>query len=170
MNPCCQYLTGSTSFGVQTKQIRNLASVGFLNFEPTCKVLHSFNLGVSPKIGACLLWIPRPVIGGVFAVMCSLPTAVGISTLQYANLNSSRNQFVIGFAIFMSFILPGFIAQNPEAISTKSDEFNELASVLLSTNMFVGGFFAVLFDNLLPGTPEERGKFLSSGFWTLDEN
>lgn len=90
--------------------------------------------------------------------MCSLPTAVGISTLQYANLNSSRNQFVIGFAIFMSFILPGFITQNPEAISTKSEEFNELASVLLSTNMFVGGFFAVLFDNLLPGTPEERGK------------
>ena len=89
--------------------------------------------------------------------MCSLPTVVGISTLQYANLNSSRNQFVIGFALFMSFILPGFMERNPDAIQTNSDAFNELASVLLSTNMFVGGLFAVLFDNLLPGTPEERG-------------
>ena len=114
-------------------------------------------LGISPKIGACLLWIPRPVIGGVFAVMCSLPTAVGISTLQYANLNSSRNQFVIGFALFMSFILPGFMERKPDAIQTNSDAFNELSSVLLSTNMFVGGLFAVLLDNLLPGTPEERG-------------
>ena len=92
--------------------------------------------------------------------MCSLPTAVGISTLQFANMNSSRNQFVIGFAIFMSFILPGWIIENPEAIQTNSESFNELVSVLLSTNMFVGGLFAVIFDNLLPATPEDRGKAL----------
>ena len=32
--------------------------------------------GISPKIGACLLWIPDPVIGGIFAVMTALPAAV----------------------------------------------------------------------------------------------
>ena len=63
--------------------------------------------GISPKIGACLLWIPDPVIGGIFAVMTALPAAVGIASLQFVNMNKSRNLFVLGFAVFMGIVIPG---------------------------------------------------------------
>jgi len=63
--------------------------------------------GISPKIGACLLWIPDPVIGGIFAVMTALPAAVGIASLQFVNMNKSRNLFVLGFSVFMGIVIPG---------------------------------------------------------------
>ena len=63
--------------------------------------------GISPKIGACLLWIPDPVIGGIFAVMTALPAAVGMSSLQFVNMNKSRNLFVLGFSVFMGIVIPG---------------------------------------------------------------
>ena len=44
-----------------------------------------------------------------------------------------------------------------DAIQTGVDDVDELISVLLSTNMFVAGVFACLFDNILPGDPEDRG-------------
>lgn len=34
---------------------------------------------------------------------------------------------------------------------------SQIIQVLLSTNMFVGGFTGFVLDNLLPGTEEERG-------------
>ena len=62
-------------------------------------------------------------------------TAVGISNLQFVNLNSSRNLFVIGFATLMGLVVPSWIKKNPTVIDTstyhyascqrKSRNFNE---------------------------------------------
>ena len=41
--------------------------------------------------------------------------------------------------------------------STGSTEVDQILTVLLSTNMAVGGIIGMVLDNLLPGTPEERG-------------
>ena len=75
-----------------------------------------------------------------------------------------RNQFVIGFAIFMSIVLPSYIDKYPEHINTGNDDLDELIEVLMSTNMFITGFIAMVFDNLLPGTPEDRGKIISHSY------
>ena len=37
------------------------------------------------------------------------------------------------------------------------DELDQIFTVLLKTSMAVGGIIACLLDNLIPGTPEERG-------------
>lgn len=58
------------------------------------------------KFGAAMVTIPEPVVGGMFIVMFSMITAVGLSTLQYVDLTSSRNLFVIGFSIFFGLALP----------------------------------------------------------------
>jgi len=39
-------------------------------------------------------------------------TAVGLSNLQYVNLNSSRNTFILGVALFVGLCFPKWISQN----------------------------------------------------------
>ena len=42
------------------------------------------------KFGAVFLTIPTPIIGGIFCVMFGIITAVGLSNIQFIDLNSSR--------------------------------------------------------------------------------
>ena len=56
-------------------------------------------LGILGKFGALLTIIPDPIVGGVFMVMPGMITAVGISNLQFVDLNSSRNLFILGFSL-----------------------------------------------------------------------
>ena len=63
-------------------------------------------LGIFSKIGALFSTIPDPVVGGIFCCMFGMITAVGISNLQYVDMNSLRNLFIVGFSIFMGFAIP----------------------------------------------------------------
>ena len=83
--------------------------------------------GISPKIGACLLWIPDPVIGGIFAVMTALPAAVGIASLQFVNMNKSRNLFVLGFSVFMGIVIPGRDLRTLSVLALMTDVGDEIS-------------------------------------------
>lgn len=41
--------------------------------------------------------------------------------------------------------------------STGEAEVDQIITVLLRTNMLIGGMIAFILDNTIPGTPEERG-------------
>lgn len=45
-------------------------------------------------------------------------TAVGLSNLQFVDMNSSRNLFVLGFSMFFGLTLPNYLESNPGAINT----------------------------------------------------
>lgn len=75
-------------------------------------------LAVFGKFGALFATIPEPIIGGVFIVMFSMVTAVGISNLQFVDLNSVRNLFIIGFSLFFGLVVPKWIHGNKSAIDT----------------------------------------------------
>ncbi|XP_024896457.1 solute carrier family 23 member 1 isoform X2 [Pteropus alecto] len=47
-------------------------------------------------------------------------TAVGLSNLQFVDMNSSRNLFVLGFSMFFGLTLPNYLESNPGAINTGS--------------------------------------------------
>ncbi|KAM4678014.1 solute carrier family 23 member 2-like [Discoglossus pictus] len=114
-------------------------------------------LGLFGKFGAVFITIPEPVIGGMFMVMFGMIAAVGISNLQFVDLNSSRNLFVFGFSVFSGLVIPTWLRENPGIIKTGIKEADQTITVLLTTSMFVGGFFGCLLDNTIPGTNEERG-------------
>ncbi|XP_075715508.1 solute carrier family 23 member 1-like [Rhinoderma darwinii] len=114
-------------------------------------------LGLFGKLGAIFITIPEPVIGGMFMVMFGMIAAVGISNLQYVDLNSSRNLFVLGFSLFSGLVIPTWLAGNPGVISTGIKELDQTITVLLTTEMFVGGFLGCLLDNTIPGSNEESG-------------
>ncbi|XP_078527780.1 solute carrier family 23 member 1-like [Lissotriton helveticus] len=114
-------------------------------------------VGVISKIGAVFSTLPSPVIGGLFIVMFGVLTGVGLSTLQFADMNSSRNIFIVGFSLFIGLTVPNWVSQNARLMETGISQLDQVIQALLTTGMLVGGFFGFILDNTIPGTPEERG-------------
>ncbi|NXC24888.1 S23A1 protein, partial [Campylorhamphus procurvoides] len=113
--------------------------------------------GIFGKVGAMLASIPSPVIGGMFLVMFGVITAVGISNLQYTDMNSSRNIFIFGFSVFAGLTIPNWASKNSTLLETGTIQLDQVIQVLLTTGMFVGGILGFILDNTIPGTQEERG-------------
>ncbi|KAF3821601.1 hypothetical protein GH733_009643 [Mirounga leonina] len=114
-------------------------------------------LGTIGKFTALFASLPDPILGGMFCTLFGMITAVGLSNLQFVDMNSSRNLFVLGFSMFFGLTLPNYLESNPGAINTGIPEVDQILTVLLTTEMFVGGCLAFILDNTVPGSPEERG-------------
>ncbi|XP_049869506.1 solute carrier family 23 member 2 isoform X2 [Pectinophora gossypiella] len=113
--------------------------------------------GVVGKLGAVFIIIPQPIVGGLFCVMFGMISAFGLSALQYVNLHSSRNLYIIGFSLFFPLVLTRWMAAHSGVIQTGVEALDAVLQVLLSTSILVGGIVGCLLDNLIPGTDEERG-------------
>ena len=83
-----------------------------------------------------------------------LVTALGISNLQFVDMNSSRNLLVFGFSLFFGMAMPHWLQKNSSAIKTGNDVVDQILTVLLSTNMFVGGLIGAILDNTIPGSDD----------------
>ncbi|NWY03509.1 S23A1 protein, partial [Nothoprocta ornata] len=114
-------------------------------------------LGTIGKFTALFAALPDPILGGMFCTLFGMITAVGLSNLQFVDMNSSRNLFVLGFAMFFGLTLPNYLDSHPNSIKTGVPELDQIFTVLLTTEMFVGGTIAFILDNTIPGTQEERG-------------
>jgi nucleobase transporter 1/2 len=112
-------------------------------------------LGMFGKFGALFTTIPQPIVGGMYCAMFGMITSVGLSNLQFVNLNSARNLFILGFAFFMGLSLPEYFTQNPLVLSP--EWLANVINTLGQTGMAVGAFTALVLDNSIPGTDEERG-------------
>ena len=75
-------------------------------------------IGVVGKLGALFVSIPDPIVGGVFTVMFGMVAAVGISNLQFADLNCSRNLFTVGFSLLLGLALPHYMKTHSNDINT----------------------------------------------------
>lgn len=113
--------------------------------------------GIIGKFGAVFIMIPDPVVGGIFCVMFGMICAFGLGTLQYVDLRSARNLYIIGLSIFFPMVLCKWIQNHPNVIHTGSTTADAVLSVLLGTSILVGGFLGCFLDNVIPGTDEERG-------------
>lgn len=112
-------------------------------------------LGTVSKFGALFTTIPQPIVGGMYCAMFGMIAAVGLSNLQFVDLNSARNLFILGFAFFMGLSLPEYFVQHP--IQFEPEWLANIVNTLGSTGMAVGAFTALILDNTVPGTNEERG-------------
>ena len=64
--------------------------------------------GLCPKFGALLVAIPRPVLGGVFLVVCGMIAMSGIKLLSAAK-NSTANSLMIGTTLICSLSIPFYV-------------------------------------------------------------
>jgi xanthine/uracil permease len=87
--------------------------------------------------------------------MFGMIAAVGLSNLQFVDLNSARNLFILGFAFFMGLSVPEYFSANP--VDFAPDWLANIVNTLGRTSMAVGAGIALVLDNTIPGTDEERG-------------
>lgn len=114
-------------------------------------------LGALGKFGALFTTIPQPIVGGMYCAMFGMIASVGLSNLQFVNLNSARNLFIIGFSIFMGLSVPEYFANDANLFAFEPAWLANILNTLGKTGMAVGAFTALIFDNTIPGTDEERG-------------
>jgi nucleobase transporter 1/2 len=114
-------------------------------------------LGTVSKFGALFTTIPSPIVGGMYCAMFGMIASVGLSNLQFVDLNSARNLFILGFAFFMGLSVPEYFVLHPLVIEGQFQWVGNIITTLGSTGMAVGAFIALVLDNTIPGTDEERG-------------
>ena len=112
-------------------------------------------LGMVSKFGALFTTIPQPIVGGMYCAMFGMIAAVGLSNLQFIDLNSVRNLFILGFTFFMGLSVPEYFASHP--LTFEPEWLANILNTLGSTGMAVGAFIALILDNTIPGSDEERG-------------
>ena len=121
-------------------------------------------LGLVSKVGAAIATIPRPIVGGLYCTLFGLIAAIGLAFAARADLNSQRNQMILGFSLFMGLSVPAYFAGVPslgfEPVQITIASAPWLASLIQtlgSTGMAVAAVTGLTLDNLIPGTDRERG-------------
>ncbi|KAL8606081.1 hypothetical protein ACOMHN_044417 [Nucella lapillus] len=114
-------------------------------------------LSVMGKVGAALATLPPPILGGILLVVLGLLSALGISTLTFADMNSTRNMLITGTAFLTGLSVPEFIDKHGDMLLTGNTNADQAIHIILGTPMFLGGLVALILDNTVPGTDAERG-------------
>ena len=120
--------------------------------------------------GAFVTTIPNAIVGGLFLAMFAQIVGVGLSQLQHVDMDQNRNVFVLGFGLFAGLSIPQYIGGlESGALETGLSnvpvlgavlgipEVAQTISIIMGTEIAVGGLAAFILDNTIPGTDEERG-------------
>ncbi len=119
-------------------------------------------LGLFGKFSAMAAAIPQPVVGGLYCALFGLIAAVGVRQFAKADLNSDRNLFIGGFALFMGLSVPFYFGDfstgrsDLEGVVT-SESLRGVLLALGTTGMAVAAIVGLFLDNLIPGSRAERG-------------
>ncbi|KAG2637027.1 nucleobase-ascorbate transporter 11-like isoform X2 [Panicum virgatum] len=171
--------TGSTTLteNIHTLETTKMANRRALQLGAALLVIFSF----FGKIGALLASIPVALAASVLCFTWALIVALGLSTLRYTQAASSRNMIIVGFTLFISLSIPAYFQQyEPSStlvlpsyllpyaaassgpVRTASSGLNYAANALLSINVVVALLVALLLDNTVPGSRQERGVYIWS--------
>ncbi|MEA3313008.1 MAG: solute carrier family 23 protein [Caldisericota bacterium] len=151
--------SGTTSYS------ENIGAIGITRVASRrvirCGAIIMLIIPIIGKIGAVFASLPGPVVGAMYVGLFGLIAAVGLSNLQYVNLNNSRNLFVLGIALFGGLSISYAFETTPlswGAIGTVGGTLGMIVQTILTTAMAVSALLAMILDNSLPGaTREERG-------------
>ncbi|NXK53860.1 S23A3 protein, partial [Chauna torquata] len=109
-------------------------------------------LGMSPRLAGLLSHIPLAVHGGVLCVTYAVAVGTGISYFQYADIDSGRNIFIVGFTMFMALLVPRWLSTAPVHLATGSwVPLDLLFLSLLMVPVFLTGFLSFLLENTVSG-------------------
>lgn len=127
-------------------------------------------VGYIGYFGAFVTTIPNAIVGGLFLAMFAQIVGVGLSQLQHVNMNENRNVFAVGFGLFAGLSIPRYI-NGLESGALESGlsnvpvlgavlgipEVAQTISIILGTQIAVGGISAFMLDNTMPGSRKKRG-------------
>lgn len=140
-------------------------------------------LSLVGKVGGFIASIPEVMVAALLCFMWAMLTALGLSNLRYSEAGSSRNIIIIGLSLFFSLSIPAYFQQygiSPNSnmpvpsyfqpyivashspIHTQYGGLNYFLNTLLSLHMVIAFLIALILDNTVPGSKQERGVYVWS--------
>lgn len=155
-------ITGLVGGFASTSYTENIGLVGITKVASRVVVMIGAGvlivLGLITKVGAVIATIPSPIVGGVYLALFGLIAAVGISNMTQADLTSQRNLLIIGVSLFAGLVVPDYFGQlEPGWTLLDQRWLTNLATSIGGSGIAVTALLGLLLDNLIPGTPAERG-------------
>ncbi|KAG7024281.1 Nucleobase-ascorbate transporter 12 [Cucurbita argyrosperma subsp. argyrosperma] len=140
-------------------------------------------LSLVGKVGGLIASIPDVMVAALLCFMWAMLTALGLSNLRYSEAGSSRNIIIVGLSLFFSLSVPAYFQQygispgsnmsvpsyfQPYIVAShgpfnsKSGGLNFVLNTLFSLHMVIGFLVAIILDNTVPGSRQERGVYVWS--------
>ncbi|KAG7950616.1 hypothetical protein I3843_13G124000 [Carya illinoinensis] len=140
-------------------------------------------LSLVGKVGGFIASIPEVMVAALLCFMWAMLTALGLSNLRYSEAGSSRNIIIVGLSLFFSLSVPAYFQQydmspnsnfsvpsyfQPYVVAShgpfrsKYGGVNYILNTLLSLHMVIAFLVAVILDNTVPGSRQERGVYVWS--------
>ncbi|KAF2565997.1 hypothetical protein F2Q68_00025041 [Brassica cretica] len=145
-------------------------------------------LSLVGKVGGFIASIPQVMVASLLCFMWAMFTALGLSNLRYSEAGSSRNIIIVGLSLFCSLSVPAYFQQygvSPNSnlsvpsyyqpyivashgpFKSQYKGVNYVMNTLLSMNMVIAFIMAVVLDNTVPGSKQERGVYVWSDSETV---
>ncbi|GMP98978.1 hypothetical protein CsSME_00046644 [Camellia sinensis var. sinensis] len=140
-------------------------------------------LSLVGKVGGFIASIPEVMVAALLCFMWAMLTALGLSNLRYSEAGSSRNIIIVGLSLFFSLSIPAYFQQygispntnlsvpsyfQPYIVAshgpfrTKYGGLNYVVNTVLSFHMVIALLIAIILDNTVPGSRQERGAYVWS--------
>ncbi|KAL3849008.1 hypothetical protein ACJIZ3_010890 [Penstemon smallii] len=106
------------------------------------------------KFGAVFASIPLPIFAALYCVLFGLVGSVGLSFLQFTNMNSMRNLIITGLSLFLGISIPQYFNEywghgHPGLVHTHAGWFNACLNTIFMSPPTVALLVAVFLDNTL---------------------
>ncbi|EFJ07724.1 hypothetical protein SELMODRAFT_133065 [Selaginella moellendorffii] len=154
--------TGCTAL-VENAGLIGLTRVGSRRIVQLSAILMIF-FSVFGKFGAILASIPVPLFAAVYCILAGVLASTGFTFLQFANLSSRRNLFILGFSLFLGLSVPQYFREFADSaghgpVHSGANWFDDALNVTFSSNAAVTLMVAVLLDNTLDiGAPNAKNR------------
>ncbi|KAI3888972.1 hypothetical protein MKX03_028771 [Papaver bracteatum] len=142
-------LLGSTRVG--SRRVIQI-SAGFMIF-----------FSILGKFGALFASIPIPIFAAIYCVLFGIVASVGLSLLQFTNMNSMRNMFITGVSLFLGLSIPEYFREytalaHHGPAHTNAGWFNDLINTVFSSSPTVALIVSIFLDNTLDYKDSARDR------------
>ncbi|VFQ71563.1 unnamed protein product [Cuscuta campestris] len=170
--------TGSTTLteNVHTIAVTKMGSRTTVSLGAVALII----LSLVGKVGGFIASIPEVIVAALLCFMWAMLTALGLSNLSYSEAGSSRNIIIVGLSLFFALSIPAYfqdygispnsnlsvpsyfqpyVVASHGPIHTKYGGLNYILNTLFSLHMVIAFLVAVILDNTVPGSSQERGVY-----------
>ncbi|XP_031474757.1 nucleobase-ascorbate transporter 1-like isoform X2 [Nymphaea colorata] len=98
-----------------------------------------------------------------FMILFSVLASLGLSFLQFTNMNSMRNMFISGLSLFLGLSIPQYFNQTwlstrHGPVHTKASWFNCILNTLFSSPPIIASIVAIFLDNTIDVDMSEKDR------------
>ncbi|GBG58806.1 hypothetical protein CBR_g206 [Chara braunii] len=118
------------------------------------------------KVGGLMAIIPKPIVGGLLCIAFVQVISFALLNLKFVNVSNPKNMTVMALALYAGFAIPQWVTQTSSQgsqydrpIQLESSAISSVMNAYLGMPMLVALSAALLLDNTVPGSKDDRGVY-----------